>query len=219
MDPATTTAAGAEVMAWISAYGYLALLPLFIIEGPIVGITSGVLISVGLLRPVPVLFLFVVGTIITDSIVYFSARKGNEYIKQTAVGRYLLGRAESVIEHADTTWRKSFRKNYFSLMMLAKLAPINLLASFVAVGAGMLKVPIRSFYKPILIAQPFWSAAVIGLGYYLGDTLLDPSGLMLDMAISTVVAVFLVIGYYYFVHDKVMKTPLGRFIETDATHE
>lgn len=218
MDPATTTA-GAEVMAWISAYGYIALLPLFIIEGPIIGITSGVLISLGLLRPLPVLFLFVVGTIITDSIVYWAARQSNSYIENTALGRQFLGKAEWVIKQADDTWRQTFKDNYFSLMMLAKLAPINLLATFVAVGAGMLKVPVRRFYKPILIAQPIWSAAVIGLGYYLGDTFFDSSGLMFDMAMTTAAILAFVVLYYQFVHEKVMKTPLGRFLNSDATQE
>ncbi len=218
MDPATTTA-GAEVLAWINAYGYIALLPLFVIEGPIIGITSGVLISLGFLRPLPVLFLFVVGTIITDTIVYWAARKGNAHIENTAIGRWLLGKAEWIIKHADTSWRQSFRENYFSLMMLAKLAPINLLATFVAVGAGMLKVPMRRFYKPILIAQPVWSAAVIGLGYYLGDTLLDPEGLIFDMTISTLAVIAFIVVYHQFIHQKIMETPLGRFLESDATHE
>jgi membrane protein DedA with SNARE-associated domain len=218
MDPATTTA-GAEVMAWISAYGYIALLPLFIIEGPIIGITSGVLISLGLLRPIPVLFLFVVGTIITDSVVYWAAHKSNVYIENTAIGRWFLGQAEWVINRADSEWQQSFRDNYFSLMMLAKLAPINLLATFVAVGAGMLKVPLRRFYKPILIAQPIWSAAVIGFGYYLGGTFFNSSGIMFDMAVTTAAILAFIMVYYKFIHDKVMETQLGRFLNMDATQE
>lgn len=218
MDPATTTT-GAAVMSWISAYGYLALLPLFVIEGPVVGITSGVLISVGLLRPVPVLFLYVVGTIITDSLVYYAAKHSNTIIDNTAVGRWLLGRAEWVIDHADTGWREKFTNNYTSLMVLAKLAPINLLATFVAVGAGMLKISARRFYKPIILTQPVWSAAVVGLGYYLGDAVQNPDNLVSDIALTTLAVAGFLLVYHQFLHEKIVNSPLGRFIKGTAVRE
>jgi membrane protein DedA with SNARE-associated domain len=212
MDPATTTAA-AELMSWFGAYGYMVLLLLFIIEGPIIGMTSGVLISLGALRPLPVLLLYTLGLIITDTIVYYVAKSGNTYIKQTTLGRKLLGKAESVISHADSAWKRKFVDNYFSLMILANIIPINLLGTFVAFGAGMLKIPERDFYKPIVISRPLWAAIIIGLGYYLGGAVSEASNMLSQ--IGVVVAVFGGIWAVYrlFLREKILQTPLGQFLE------
>lgn len=200
-------------MSWFGTYGYIVLLLLFIIEGPIVGMTSGVLISLGALRPVPVLLLYTLGLIITDTIIYYLAKGGNTYITRTALGRSILGRAEGVISRADSAWKQKFVDNYFSLMILANLIPINLLGTFVAFGAGMLKIPERDFYKPIVISRPLWAAVIIGLGYYLGGAVAEASNILSQ--IGVVVAVFGSIWAVYrlFLREKILQTPLGQFLE------
>ena len=70
MDPSVTALSG-EVTYWVSQYGYFALLFLFIIEGPVTGIISGVLISLGLLSFLPVFFLYIAGSLIRDSVIFY----------------------------------------------------------------------------------------------------------------------------------------------------
>lgn len=214
MDPATTTA-GAELMSWFGTYGYMVLLLLFIIEGPIVGMTSGVLISLGALEPVPVFLLYTLGLIITDTIVYYLAKGGNTYIRQTALGRSVLGRAEDVINHADSAWKQKFIDKYFSLMVLANLIPINLLGTFVAFGAGMLHIPERDFYKPIILSRPLWAAAIIGLGYYLGGAVSEARNMLSQAGILIMVFGSIWVVYRLFLREKILRTPLGQFLKTD----
>lgn len=218
MEVATTTT-GAEVMAWISTYGYLILLPLFIIEGPIIGLTAGVLISLGALRPLPVLLLYVLGTTITDTVIYYSARGSVRHTGSTVVGRWVIRKVEDVLAHVDTRWKEGFTDNYTSLMILAKLAPINLLASFVAATAGMLQIPARRFYPPIIIAQPLWSAAVIGLGFYLGGTFRSPESFMANAGFITAVLLGALIIYYWHVHERIMNSQLVEFLHEKTREE
>lgn len=214
MDPATTTA-GAELMSWFGTYGYMVLLLLFILEGPIVGMTSGVLISLGALKPVPVFLLYTLGLIVTDTIVYYLGKGGNTYIKQTALGRSVLGRAENVISHADSAWKDKFTDNYFSLMVLANLIPINLLGTFVAFGAGMLHIPEKDFYKPILLSRPLWAAAIIGLGYYLGGAVSQASNILSQAAVVIIVFGSIWVVYRLFLREKIMRTQLGQFLKAN----
>lgn len=206
-------------MAWISTYGYFILLPLFVIEGPIIGITSGVLISFGALEPLPVFLLYTVGTIITDTIVYYSARGGNRHARKTAVGRWVISRVKEVLNHVDENWKQTFSDNYVSLMVLAKLAPINLLASFVAAAAGLLGISARKFYPPVILAQPLWSAAVIGLGYYLGGAIASPSNVLADMSFVTALFLGVLLLYYWYLHDLVKESQLAEFLREEATGE
>lgn len=203
MDVATTTMAGAEVLQWISQYGYFILLPLFIIEGASVGFTSGILISLGALEPLPIFLMYVIGTTITDTIVYFLAYNRSTWLKKIPLLHKSLERFDYFGEdtEAEPEWTDRFRRHYFPIMILAKFAPLPASSQTVAAMAGILKVPLRKVYPPIIIGQPFWSGMVIGAGYYFGDTIQNPAKLMNEAGVFTLVALILIGLYYYYLHD------------------
>lgn len=87
-------------------------------------------------------------------------------------------------------------------MFLAKLSPIPAGSQAVAVMAGVLKLPRKKFYPPIIIGQPIWSAAVIATGYYFGDTIQNPHKLLSEAGIFTVIAIVVVLLYYHYLHDR-----------------
>jgi len=218
MDPASTTA-GVNLVHSFGTYGYLALLFLFIIEGPVVGMTSGVLISVGALEPVPVLLLYTISLIITDTAVYYLGKKGTDSIYNTVVGRKLFGRVQKVISQADSDWRRRFTHNYFSLMVIANLIPINLLGTFVAFGAGMLQIPERDFYKPVVISRPIWATAVVGFGFYLGGAVTAASNMVSKLSLFAAVIACVWLFYTLYLREKIMLTPLGRLLQSGKSKQ
>lgn len=203
MDIATTTMAGAEVLHWISQYGYFVLVPLFIIEGASVGFSSGILISLGALEPLPIFIMYVVGTIITDTIVYFLAKNRSGWLKMVPILYEPVRQFDYLGEDEDDEpeWAGKFRRHYFPIMLLAKLAPLPASSQTVAAVAGVLKMPLRKVYPPIIIGQPLWSAAIIASGYYLGDTIQNPGKLMNEAGFFTLIALILLGLYYYYLHD------------------
>lgn len=207
MDAATTTAAAAEIMHWISQYGYFVLVPLFIIEGASVGFASGVLISLGVLQPLPIFLMYVVGTTITDTIVYFLAKNRSKWLKKVPLVYKPLQRFDYLGEDTDAEpeWADKFRRHYFPIMILAKFAPLPASSQTVAAIAGVLKIPLRKVYPPIIIGQPFWSGMVIGAGYYLGDTIQNPGKLLNEAGFFTLLALILLGLYYYYLHDHIKR--------------
>lgn len=211
MDPAITTA-GAEILYWISEYGYFALLFLFIIEGPVTGIVSGVLVSLGALKFWPVLTFYIIGTLISDSILYFMSKNSNNLLSRLPLGRWALDRVAKVLHGTDDEWKQTFRDNYVSLMIFSRLAPINLLSQFVVLTAGLLKIPTRRFYLPILIAQPIWSAAVIGTGYYFGGAIVSPEKMLLESTLYLLLGITLFLLYRRFMHQYIRDGVLDKLL-------
>jgi membrane protein DedA with SNARE-associated domain len=219
MDVATTTEVTSEILHWISEYGYIALLPLFIIEGPVTGIASGVLISLGALKIVPVFILYVFGTWISDSILYYLSRDGEVYLRKVSLGRKAIEQVHKVVDNASNDWKEKFRKNYFSLMVFARLAPVNLVSEFVVLTAGVLKIPTKKFYAPVLISQPIWAALIIAIGYFFGDLISDPKKVFTDASIIFVVGVCLFFLYRRYVHDYIKQGLLSRVFDNDQPSE
>lgn len=215
MDVATATA-GAEIIEWVSQYGYIALLLLFIIEGPVTGIVSGVLISIGTLKFWPVFFLYVLGTLISDSVLYFLTKNSENFIRRFRIGRWVLNKINDILDDTESDWRRVFIDNYVSLMIFARLAPINLLSQFVVMTAGVLQIPTRRFYLPILIAQPIWSAMVIGTGYYFGSAIVRPEQMLLESTLYFLLAVLLFFLYRRFMHTYIQKGFLGKVLSVKS---
>jgi membrane protein DedA with SNARE-associated domain len=77
--------------------------------------------------------------------------------------------------------------------------------------AGVLKIPLKKVYPPIIIGQPFWSGIVIGAGYYLGDTIQNPAKLLNEAGVFTLIALVFLGLYYYYLHDH-LKREFSRVI-------
>lgn len=215
MDVATATAS-AEILDWISQYGYIALLLLFVIEGPVTGIVSGVLISLGALKFWPVFLLYVFGTLISDSVLYFLSKNSEDFLRRFTFGCWALDRINRILDDSNTKWRQTFTDSYISLMVFARLAPINLLSQFVVMTAGVLKIPTRRFYLPILIAQPIWSAMVIGTGYYFGGAIVQPEKMFLESTLYFLLAALLFLLYRQYMHEHIRKGILGRLLNVKS---
>ncbi|MEX2515043.1 MAG: VTT domain-containing protein [Candidatus Paceibacterota bacterium] len=216
MDPSLTVL-GSELPYWISQYGYIALLFLFIVEGPVTGIISGVLISLGLLAFLPVFFLYVIGTLISDSVLYFLFRNGNRKFKKNQLGRWITARLDVLLNKADEQWREKFQDNYFSLMLFSRLAPINLLSQFVVMMAGVTRIPTKKFYAPILIAQPIWSAAIIATGFYFGNVITNPEKMLFESSLIFAGILGLFLLYRRYMHQWVKNGLLGKVFRIDDT--
>jgi membrane protein DedA with SNARE-associated domain len=168
---------------------------------------------------VPVFILYVFGTWISDSILYYLSRDGEVYLRKVSLGRKAIEQVHKVVDNASNDWKEKFRKNYFSLMVFARLAPVNLVSEFVVLTAGVLKIPTKKFYAPVLISQPIWAALIIAIGYFFGDLISDPKKVFTDASIIFVVGVCLFFLYRRYVHDYIKQGLLSRVFDNDQPSE
>jgi membrane protein DedA with SNARE-associated domain len=66
----------AQFIPWLTAYGYLVLFPGAVVEGPIITILAGFLISQGVMAFLPAALTVIAGDLVGDSLYYAAGRYG-----------------------------------------------------------------------------------------------------------------------------------------------
>lgn len=208
------TILGYSLISWLSAYGYLVLAPLMIIEGPVTGFTAGILISYGVFEPLPVFLIFVFATVISDSIFYFLARYSAPFLMRFEYSRRIIERIYDDRDKPERGWTNILQDHFVKFFALAKIIPTVSISSALAIAAGILHVPPKKIYLGNLIAQPIWSAAILSLGFYFGNTIQDFRYLLNVTGILVTSALIFVILYFVYFHKQVMeKTNFGEVVK------
>ena len=151
-----------EVLHFLSAYGYLLILPLSIIEGPIVTMLAGLLLASGHLDWRIVLSIVVLGDLIGDALHY-------------ALGRWSwkplinLSRWYGLTETKAAKLERSVKQNATRLLLLGKWT--HAIGGFVLIAAGMARVPLAWFLLVNLLATLPKTVVLLLLGYYAGQHL------------------------------------------------
>ncbi|MDO8183802.1 MAG: VTT domain-containing protein [bacterium] len=183
-------------MTWliplIIHYRYLILFPIAAIEGPMVALVVGFLISLGYLSFIPAYIILLFGDIIPDTIYYYLGRFGNhdklraKYFKPES----FLDRNSKIIEHL---WNNHGGKTMF----FSKLA-YGLSIPFL-ISAGFVKIPLKRFLSLTIPVTIFQYGVLIAVGFYLSKsynlaiTYIKNGGL-----IFAGVLIIFVIGYFIF---------------------
>lgn len=204
------------LLEWLSLYGYWILLPLFIIEGTIIGFAAGTLAAIGVFNPWLVIALYVLGKVISDSFLFIVARHGSGLLERFSFTRKILERAEQS-KQEEAGWVHKFDDHIFSLLVFAKVAPLPSLAEVLLVTAGTLKVNAKRVYAAIFIGQPIWSLMIVGLGYYFGGTIQNPEQLLNWAGLVTLGLVVASIMYYTYLHDRLQRAILPDVFVTNRS--
>ncbi len=157
MDPEALIAA-------LLAYRYWVLLPLAIIEGPMLAFVCGLLISLGYLSPQVTLFILVLGDIIPDTFFYFTGRYGSDrpVIKRLAAR---IGVTDEHFADAQRLWHAHPGKT----MLMSKFA-YGISSAFLFM-AGLMKMPVQKFYGYSVSISVVHYAIIMTAGYYFGASL------------------------------------------------
>ncbi len=148
------------IATYVSTYGYAILLPLMIIEGPIVTLIGAFLASIGMLNVWVVLVLSIAGDIIGDVVLYgIGYRWGMRFV--TAVGKY-IGMTHLLIFRLEKFFEKHGGKTIFMVKATTGLC----WAAFVT--AGVVKMPAWRFVWFSFLGGIAWSSALVVLGYFFG---------------------------------------------------
>ncbi len=148
------------IATYVSTYGYAILLPLMIIEGPIVTLIGAFLASIGMLNVWVVLVLSIAGDIIGDVVLYgMGYRWGMRFV--TTVGKY-IGMTHLLIFRLEKFFEQHGGKTIFMVKATTGLC----WAAFVT--AGVVKMPLWRFVWFSFLGGIAWNSALVVLGYFFG---------------------------------------------------
>jgi membrane protein DedA with SNARE-associated domain len=142
-------------------YRYWILLPIALLEGPVLSVTVGFLIHLGYFSFIPAYAIMVLGDFIPDTAYYYLGRFGN---KKKIINKYLAKSKffSKNFNLLDRVWNR----HGFKTMFLSKLA-YGLSTAFL-ITAGLVKMPIKKYWSysvPITLIQYI---VFMTLGYFMG---------------------------------------------------
>lgn len=151
---------GQYIFEFLKMYGYWGMLPLMIIEGPVVTIIAAMLASLGAFSWPIVLIFSIVGDIVGDVLLYGAGYKwGMGFVR--GFGKY-MGITESLVLKMEKYFQKHGGKTIFAVKSTTGLC----WATFVA--AGIVKMDFKKFIKYSFLGGIVWSGFLVAMGYFYG---------------------------------------------------
>ncbi len=136
------------------------MLPLMIVEGPVVTIIAAMLASLGAFAWPVVLFFSVLGDLLGDVLLYGAGRKwGMGFVR--GPGKY-LGISEELVLKMEKYFQKHGGKTIFAVKSTTGLC----WATFAT--AGIVKMDFRKFLQYSLLGGIVWSGFLVAMGYFYG---------------------------------------------------
>lgn len=152
--------AGQQIFEFLRSYGYWGMLPLMIIEGPVVTIVAAMLASLGAFSWPVVLLFSMAGDVIGDIILYGLGYKyGMGFVR--GPGKYM-----GITEGLVTKMQKYFENHGGKTIFAVKSTTGLCWATFTA--AGIAKMDFRKFVKYSVLGGVVWSGALVAMGYFYG---------------------------------------------------
>ncbi len=151
----------------ILTYKYWIILPLAVIEGPVITIIASFLASIGLLNIFFVYLLVLLGDILGDIIHYFVGRIGGIRIIKK-YGHYFKVNEDS-IDEVKTKYFNS-KNSLWKIITLSKITHAP--SSLVMLVSGMVKVDFKQFLIITTTNNIFKVLAFVLLGFFFGKSYL-----------------------------------------------
>jgi membrane protein DedA with SNARE-associated domain len=149
-----------EIFSFLSDWGYYIILPLMIIEGPVVTVFAAMLAAMGVFNFWLVLFFSILGDIFGDVILYWIGKKwGMHFVDR--IGRY-MGITRKLVLKMENYFVKHGGKTIFAVKSTTGLC----WATFVA--AGIVGMNFKKFIKYSIMGGFIWSGFLVIMGYFYG---------------------------------------------------
>jgi membrane protein DedA with SNARE-associated domain len=145
---------------FLIAHGSALILPLAIVEGPIVSILTGFLAAKGYFDWWWALCLLVAGDLIGDLIFYWVGRHGRTPLAW-------VGRRLGIARAFTPEVQNGLKLNATKMLIVGKWT--HTAGCAVLVGSGMLHLPVLRFLLVNFVATVPKSALLLGFGYFAGD--------------------------------------------------
>lgn len=150
----------AHLLGFLIEHGYALILPLAVIEGPILAIVAGFLSARGYLDWYWVLYLLVCGDLIGDFIYYWIGR----FTRMPLAG---LGRRYGLTAEKANDFERRLIQNSTRMLLVGKWT--HAIGGVVLIGAGMVRLPLLRFMLVNLLGTLPKAAVLLAAGYFAGS--------------------------------------------------
>ncbi len=169
-------------------YKYFLLFPLALIEGPLVALVAGFLVSIGYMTVIPAFIVMLFGDLIPDSVYYYMGRYGNKFNLMEKYG-HKFKLISSNFPLVERLWKTHPRK----MMFFGKLS-YGLSIPFL-ISAGLVKMAFGKFLEYTIPVTIFQYGVIMAIGYFMGYAYTNAQGYVMDAYILiTVLVILIVIG-------------------------
>lgn len=150
-----------EIVSLLLLYKYLILFPLMVLEGPIVTVIAGFLISLGTMSWTAAYIIIVIGDLVGDLMFYYIGKIGRlKWVRRW--GKY-IGLTEYRVERVE----KFFKEHPGKTLLFGKFS--HVVGAPVIIAAGMAKMPILHFLWWNFLGTLPKSLILLLLGFYFGQ--------------------------------------------------
>jgi membrane protein DedA with SNARE-associated domain len=173
-----------QLFRFLIQYKYAVIFPIATLEGPIITLVSGFLISLGILSFIPTLIVVLAGDTISDSFYYAIGKRGRAFVERLKFLHISPARMEKMEKH--------FEEHPGKTLLISKAS--YGVGSLFLIAAGISKMSYQKFLEYITPMNAARSSILLFIGYYLGRAV-RYSGTYLEYYALAVI-VILPIGYY-----------------------
>ncbi|MEA3323343.1 MAG: DedA family protein, partial [Patescibacteria group bacterium] len=151
---------GELVIQFLTNYGYIIMIPLMMVIGPIVSIVAAFMASMGIFNVYIVFVISFVAGMIGDILLYGAGRKWGMRAVHRINGRF------GVTENSVLKMEKAFEAHGGKLIIAVKSTTGLCWVTFIA--AGIVKMPFWRFVMYTIIGGFVWSGFLVIVGYFFG---------------------------------------------------
>ena len=148
-----------QIIALLTTYKYFFLLPISIMEGPVVSTIAGFLVSTGILNPFITYLILMAGDMLGDSIYYLIGRFGGRpFVRKW--GRY-FGLDENKLLRTEEHFKNHAKKTLF-------FGKTQAWGAVILAAAGLAKMPYPRYMWLNFLGSILKVFVFLLLGYYFG---------------------------------------------------
>lgn len=177
-------------------YKYLVIIPLAIFEGPITMIVCGLLVTLGILNPLFVYLIMVLGDVIGDAVQYYIGYYGKGLLPYFKVTEEKLEKVKIYLQ-----------QNHNKAIVMSKIVYGIGFTGLIALGT--LRVPYKRYFKVCVLVSAIQYAAFLVIGLIFGHAYVAiEQYLNYYAAIVSVVALVVLLMVIVRKYKKVIETNL-----------
>jgi membrane-associated protein len=187
------------VLGYLIAYKYFLIIPLTIVEGPIVMVLCGFLLRLGTFDFFPLYAALTFADLIGDVIWYCVGRFwGRPFIKR-------FGKFFSLTEKTLEKATELFHKHHNKILFISKITMGFGFALVTLVTAGITKVPFKKYLVFNVSGQLIWTGVLLGVGYLFGNlyTTINKGFREVALVAFIIIAIIIVYGFGKYISKKV----------------
>jgi membrane protein DedA with SNARE-associated domain len=178
-----------QIFGLLYVYSYLILFPLVVVEGPVVTIIAGFLVSLGFMDFWPTYLTVIIGDLAGDLLYY-------------AAGRYWLGKTyKAVLKFLNVDIKmvhrleKAIKKRPGPFLFFGKLS--HAIGGVILFAAGSAGISLKEFITSNFYATLIKSLVLLAVGYYFGNTVTNFNKAVDLTVLGLFVFTLILIGIYF----------------------